>query len=448
MYLPEDFMLFLLCWMLLLVLSTVATIIAAIMAICLKDKARERAIDALLIVATIGYLVFQGANFLPKTAQNMDAQASVQLDATRQADIIAMSLRSAAYVARLGQPWSTIAAIEGFTSYADAAKKAETALDKLSAAHPDDAKLAARIASLRANELVKPNMDDDARFRSWEARSIGLNAFELLMTVLGITSLVYFVRRNTQSWLPSPVNYGFRKTYGCLLAMLCGQAVAALLSGVAAGFIAGFTAALHHTKTHMPNFSQELLLAAMLGGLITGLLSAWLFICRPAKTGFIATFWTDNLSVKQLLLYGFGGMFAMSAMTSVIQLIMTFAHVSPQTANEVSQQWIDAVLSNNGAKFMWCGLLVCISAPIVEELLFRGLLYSWLRQRCGVILGIIGSSLMFALVHVDFQRFIYYVGLGAVLAIVYERTRSLRVTTMMHALWNLWALLTMAMLVP
>ncbi len=80
-----------------------------------------------------------------------------------------------------------------------------------------------------------------------------------------------------------------------------------------------------------------------------------------------------------------------------------------------------------------------IVAPLVEELLFRGILYGWLRTKYGLITSRIVSSLVFAFLHgsiaVLLQTFI--VGFGLVL--LYERTRTLAPCVVAHATGNLFA---------
>ena len=80
--------------------------------------------------------------------------------------------------------------------------------------------------------------------------------------------------------------------------------------------------------------------------------------------------------------------------------------------------------------------------PLVEEVLFRGLLYSWLRQYTGVIVAILISSTLFALAHGWEIRIVFIFILGVVCALSYERTRSLSFSYWVHASYNFFAPLT------
>ena len=92
--------------------------------------------------------------------------------------------------------------------------------------------------------------------------------------------------------------------------------------------------------------------------------------------------------------------------------------------------------------FTWAGLAVTLGmagllAPAAEELFFRGAIYSWFRQRAGIWVSVLASSALFALGHADtFAVVITSFILGAVNALVFERTRSLWASIAIHAVNN------------
>lgn len=85
--------------------------------------------------------------------------------------------------------------------------------------------------------------------------------------------------------------------------------------------------------------------------------------------------------------------------------------------------------------------LSVIVAPIIEEIVFRGVLFSAIKKRYGLIAGIILSSLIFTLVHIDPIQMISVLPLGIYLAIMYQRTGSIYPGMILHATWNLIVLL-------
>jgi membrane protease YdiL (CAAX protease family) len=77
-----------------------------------------------------------------------------------------------------------------------------------------------------------------------------------------------------------------------------------------------------------------------------------------------------------------------------------------------------------------------VAAPIGEEVFFRGFLYNVLKRRLNVTAGIVLSGLCFALIHFNPLGVIVIFPMGMALAYVYERTKSLWVTIIMHAVNN------------
>jgi len=82
-----------------------------------------------------------------------------------------------------------------------------------------------------------------------------------------------------------------------------------------------------------------------------------------------------------------------------------------------------------------------VLAPVAEELLFRGLLHRSLRSRWRIVPATAVSSMLFAVVHVDvaLSQPLALIGLtlvGAILAVAYERTGSLLVPIVIHAVHN------------
>jgi membrane protease YdiL (CAAX protease family) len=84
------------------------------------------------------------------------------------------------------------------------------------------------------------------------------------------------------------------------------------------------------------------------------------------------------------------------------------------------------------------GFLVCVVAPLAEEMFFRGFLFGALRKR-GLILALLVSGTAFGLAHVASSPIGFIVplaALGVILALLYERTGSLWPSIALHALNN------------
>lgn len=81
-------------------------------------------------------------------------------------------------------------------------------------------------------------------------------------------------------------------------------------------------------------------------------------------------------------------------------------------------------------------LAVAILGPISEELLFRGIVYRRLRDCFGIKAAIVGSAVVFGLVHMNGVQTINAMFLGLAFAICYEHTGSLWYSISMHIINN------------
>ena len=102
----------------------------------------------------------------------------------------------------------------------------------------------------------------------------------------------------------------------------------------------------------------------------------------------------------------------------------------PMSADEVA--FLQTMMSASVAST----LFGCIAAPVLEEMLFRGvILRSFLRQysRTGAILW---SSAIFAIAHLNVYQAATALAIGIVSGWLYERCRSLWPCIVLHALYN------------
>jgi membrane protease YdiL (CAAX protease family) len=119
---------------------------------------------------------------------------------------------------------------------------------------------------------------------------------------------------------------------------------------------------------------------------------------------------------------------------AVAGLLAGFAQtLLPHTPNEqcikVQQQY--------GHSVLLALPVVCLAAPVVEETVFRGVVYRWLRGAMPLGAAMLASAAVFALAHAITLLFLPLLGLGVLLAWVYERSGSLWPGVLVHALFNL-----------
>ncbi|MHC5039159.1 MAG: lysostaphin resistance A-like protein [Planctomycetota bacterium] len=83
------------------------------------------------------------------------------------------------------------------------------------------------------------------------------------------------------------------------------------------------------------------------------------------------------------------------------------------------------------------GLLTVLLYPVLEEWIYRGILFPPLEERTGRVSAILLSGLVFQALHLAYGIWLphYFVG-GMLLAWGFMRTRSLLYPIFLHALWN------------
>lgn len=86
--------------------------------------------------------------------------------------------------------------------------------------------------------------------------------------------------------------------------------------------------------------------------------------------------------------------------------------------------------------------LALVIAPLSEEALCRGAVYPLLRRRLGIAASVGASTLVFAALHGNLVQAAFAAPVAVVLALVYERTRSLWPAVALHALVNIAAEIT------
>lgn len=77
-----------------------------------------------------------------------------------------------------------------------------------------------------------------------------------------------------------------------------------------------------------------------------------------------------------------------------------------------------------------------VLTPLVEEILFRGVLYQALRRTMPVGNAAVISALIFATMHGQLVLFVPFTIMGVILALIYERSGSLLPTILVHACNN------------
>lgn len=163
----------------------------------------------------------------------------------------------------------------------------------------------------------------------------------------------------------------------------------------------------------------------------TLIFARWVLRARPAELGLLRPRFAD---LRYGLIFG-SGLFVASASIGLVQAA---------SVGKEPQSIIQVLLGHGGAAALALNLLsIAILTPIVEELLFRGVLQGGLRQRLPFLAAAVIATALFTLVH-ERQAWPSVFVLGFGLALAYERTRTLWAPIATHATVNSIPLLLIA----
>ena len=128
-----------------------------------------------------------------------------------------------------------------------------------------------------------------------------------------------------------------------------------------------------------------------------------------------------------------------SALMTVLYVVLLFPLVT--FINSISMLFVDNTIVELSDQIlmmpMWQMFLsIGLFGPFVEEVVFRGFfLQSY--QRTGRIIGsMILSSILFGMMHMNFNQFAYGAVMGIMLALLYEATGTITTSFLAHATFN------------
>lgn len=155
-------------------------------------------------------------------------------------------------------------------------------------------------------------------------------------------------------------------------------------------------------------------------------------IMNYKKLGYAALFNASPSSLTSIVLIlsfplflaMFGAVIWISDLTSLVIYIL------PMSEQEVGM--FQRVFTGGVASF----LLICIVAPLIEEMLFRGIILKGLLHHYPPAFAIILASLAFALYHLNIYQFPVTLIIGSFTGWLYYKTRSLWPAIIAHSFYN------------
>jgi len=140
----------------------------------------------------------------------------------------------------------------------------------------------------------------------------------------------------------------------------------------------------------------------------------------------------DALPLRLYIYSAFLGMLACLSLNNLIDLtgIVNYSPTYQELADKIF-----------GGNFFIVFLTTVCMAPVLEELLFRGLIYKRLRTICKPFVAAIISSLAFGITHGNLVQFVYAFFAGMLLSYVYEKYKNIWAPIIFHICANALSML-------
>lgn len=185
---------------------------------------------------------------------------------------------------------------------------------------------------------------------------------------------------------------------------------------------------------------SQALSMTLLAGLATAPILIFIYIRdnnKDRRNGTFVKYKLNNI-LKYLLIIPFGAfnMLWANYFVALLQLVMPKFMLESYTD---TQQIIE------GGGFLIQLLTAGIVAPIVEELIFRGLVYRRTKKMTGTIAAAILSAALFGVFHGNWVQAPYAFIIGIVAVFVYEKFKSIVAPIMLHMSANILSVLIMTM---
>jgi membrane protease YdiL (CAAX protease family) len=119
-------------------------------------------------------------------------------------------------------------------------------------------------------------------------------------------------------------------------------------------------------------------------------------------------------------------------LNEVCRIVLT--HFSGTPAAQPTMQVLEVSVSL--AQRICFGISAIVLAPVVEEILFRAILYRAIKQRGYAGIALFGSALLFGAIHGSWMTLFPLTILAIILALLYDKADNLMAPIVAHSLFN------------
>lgn len=137
-----------------------------------------------------------------------------------------------------------------------------------------------------------------------------------------------------------------------------------------------------------------------------------------------------NHNVSQIILWSIVGVF-MAYFSQIVAVMIEMALFKTPPGSENTMQIMD--IARAVPIFM---LIPALVAPILEEVIFRKIIFGALYKRMNFFLAAILSAFIFGIIHNDPAHILIYAAMGLVFAFLYVKTKSILTPIIVHMAMN------------
>jgi len=188
-------------------------------------------------------------------------------------------------------------------------------------------------------------------------------------------------------------------------------------------------------------FSVDMLTASIYWNIISFILGTIIVLALMRKD-FILESQFSNTSFGRILLWIFVG-FWMAYFAQAISVMIEFYVLKIDVGSENTDAIVN--LARMNSLFI---IIPAIVGPILEELVFRKVIFGSLNKKMNFFWAALLSSIIFAAMHLDFSHLLIYTSMGFVFAFLYVKTKRIIVPIVVHMSLNSFAVIGQLLLGP
>lgn len=115
-----------------------------------------------------------------------------------------------------------------------------------------------------------------------------------------------------------------------------------------------------------------------------------------------------------------------------------YVHLLELVRVQLPEQHLVQIIRLNRSLFerIYLGAFAIVVAPVAEEMLFRGILYTAIKQLGFKQIALWSTAILFALIHMNLATFVPLTLLAVGLALLYEKTTTLLAPIIAHSCFN------------